>query len=319
MTPELAALTLPCRANGDTEAEVYQDNYIGVARVVRSYKILTQTSIVFGKKKHLLLLSQAIEVANRYVTTLEPVSLRTLTSLDLINEALAVFGITWEFLAYLLMFHATKLIPGAHAAGTALELDNPLHGLVYWHIVLRFLLRCVKDMSIVIPGLSTSDAVAGGLSSFEKVLALAEGNIKAMTAACTKARLRIPDLDNWFFQKREFSSDDSGSDSGSDTGSERRRHRQTGQLSGDLEGEDEGDFNEEDGISGSDDEEENQDGDAAAAGGQSSQLEDECLLNTTDDEEIQGSDRRASRKRRSTGESSSGGGSSGSSNRRRRG
>lgn len=222
------------------------------------------------------------------------------------------------------MFHATKLIPGAHAAGTALELDNPLHGLVYWHIVLHFLLKCVKEMSIVIPGLSTSDAVAGGLSSFEKVLALAEGNIKAMTAACTKARLRIPDLNNWFFQKRELSSDDSGSDSGSDTGSgsereQGRRHRQTRPLSGDLEGEDEGDFNEEDGISGSDDEEENQDGDAAAAGGQSSELVDEGLENTSDDEETQGSDRRASRKRRSTGESSSGGGSSGSSNRRRRG
>jgi len=311
MTADLASLSLPSRENGDTEAQTMQDIYIGVSKVVRSLKnkgISTIFDLCFFFKLHYLSPFQAIEVANRYVTTLEPVSLRTLTTLDAVNDGLAVFGITWELLAFLLMYHATRLIPGAHAAGTKMELDNAIHGLVYWYIVRNFLLMCVERMDMTIPGLSTTDAVAGGLSSYDKIHAFALQQITAMTAACTKAGLRIPDLSKWFFQRRELSSDGSESGSGSDAGSgDEPQGRRSRVLGRELEGEqpDEDGDNSDDGSQDEDVDNSDEEGDEDAEAANASTEANSALLDTSDDEEEQQPERKKSRGGRSGGESSS--------------
>ncbi len=48
-------------------------------------------------------------------------------------------GVTRVILAYVAMAGATKTCPDARGAGDDLSLKNPLHGLLFWFMVLEFL------------------------------------------------------------------------------------------------------------------------------------------------------------------------------------
>lgn len=147
-----------------------------------------------------------------------------INSVTTANVAFIHFGIEWPFMAYTGMFYASKLCPGMQGKGEKMEMDNQLHGLLFWHYVKFFLVRCAKEYDIPIPGLSTTDAEVGGISSCDKVDRVAVVKLEEMRVAIEKSSLVVPNLNSWFFQKPVYSSageeeEESGSSSGS--GSER--------------------------------------------------------------------------------------------------
>jgi len=162
-----------------------------------------------------------------------------LISIDAVTAAMNVFGITWEFSAFNLMWHASKICPSVLTRGNFLEMDNMLHGMQYWFIVEHLFVRCATEFNMSIPGLSTSDGVGVEKSSCGKVHDLAVRKIAEMTAACVKIGIPVPVLDKWFFQETIFSEDDDTSAGGDDAGDS------VGAMAQELEDEDSG--NESDG------------------------------------------------------------------------
>lgn len=129
-----------------------------------------------------------------------------------------VHRITWEFTAFNLMWHASKICPSVLVRGDKTEMDNMLHGEQFWFIVKNFFVRCATEFNISVPGLSTSDGVGGEKSSCGKVHDLAVVKLAEMTAACVKFGIPVPDLENWFFQETIFSEDDDTSAGGDEAG-----------------------------------------------------------------------------------------------------
>ena len=154
-------------------------------------------------------------------------SLRAMNSIDTSNAALKHFDIDVIFMTYAVMSSASKLCPSVQGMGDKMEIDNPFHGFQFWFIMKFCFVRAVKEFNIAVPGLSPTDAVDGGISSCDRLLAVAESKLEEMTAALEKVGLTVPKLDDWFFQKTTFSEsesesdqDSSGSGSGIDTGDE---------------------------------------------------------------------------------------------------
>jgi hypothetical protein len=120
---------------------------------------------------------QTLFCANRFSS----VSFGDSASLDSVDELVAALEkheITYELAAYVHMANVIRVCPLARAFPSAMELNNPFHGYVYWYLVLDFLCYCVTNYSFRVPGLSTTDAVGGGLSSFAKVCKLARRRLK---------------------------------------------------------------------------------------------------------------------------------------------
>jgi hypothetical protein len=114
--------------------------------------------------------------------------------------ALEKHDITYELVAFVHMANVIRICPLAQAFPSAMEFNNPFHGYVYWYLVLDFLCYCVMNYSFRVPGLSTTDAVGGGLSSCAKVRKLATEKKAEMVAAMESRGIKVPDLNDWFYK-----------------------------------------------------------------------------------------------------------------------
>ena len=147
----------------------------------------------------MMLLHQGLRIANKLLTSQEKCDLRTIVSVDSANAELAKRHITFELLAYLILVTASRMCVDIRALGKEMSLTNPLQGLMFWYIVEHFFMNCVTVHGIPVPGLSMTDAVGTGLSSFHKVAAIMATRDAELTAACTRQKVPLPDLDGFFF------------------------------------------------------------------------------------------------------------------------
>jgi hypothetical protein len=111
-------------------------------------------------------------------------------------------GVTRVILAYVAMVGATKTCPDARGAGDDLSLKNPLHGLLFWFMVLEFLCYSVREYKIEVPGLSLDDGdeATQKLSSHASVEALAKTKIAALTTYCDQEGIKVPNYSAHFFK-----------------------------------------------------------------------------------------------------------------------
>jgi len=157
---------------------------------------------------------QVLLAANSVPTSFEdPEPVRALQTPDEVNAALTRRGITWEFMAYVLLWHTSRICPATRSSvAVEMSLRDPLHGLLYWFIVEHFFGWLIINGKINIPGMSTTNATAPESSQCDKVLAIAVAKQQEMVNACVKAGVIVPNLNDWFFQKTEGSSDEERSD-----------------------------------------------------------------------------------------------------------
>jgi len=111
-------------------------------------------------------------------------------------------GMNWVILAYVAMVGARMTCPEARGAGDDLSLKNPLHGLLFWFMVLEFLCYSAREYKIQVPGLSLvdGDEATQKLSSHASVEALAMAKIAALTTYCVQEGIKVPDYSAHFFK-----------------------------------------------------------------------------------------------------------------------
>ena len=122
-------------------------------------------------------------------------------SIDDLFTAFDRRGIGYEFNAYVLLVAASRLCVETRGLGTSMSSTNPLHGLMFWYLVQNYFMMLVVHQNIKIPGLSTTDAIGDGLSSFDKVQMICDAQVPLLKAACAVNQVPIPDFSTFFFQK----------------------------------------------------------------------------------------------------------------------
>jgi hypothetical protein len=87
----------------------------------------------------LLCLRKVLKAWNAMSSAGDSVDLEELEDYSDFMQKLKDMDMTWVILAYVAMVGATKTCPDARGAGDDLSLKNPLHGLLFWFMVLEFL------------------------------------------------------------------------------------------------------------------------------------------------------------------------------------